>query len=136
MDGFRSIGELAGVVMQRIEMQMDRQGGAVTLNDPAAAATCVGGGAHVRIGTKGTPAETGAKSQGRNNVIRGEALGTARRVENDRANGSQTRPVLRLIDNRDGRAHAPRVSPLGARPSLVLVWSADHASIPVRRVTL
>lgn len=33
----------------------------------------------------------------------------------------QNRPVLAVVNSRNGRAHAPRVSPPGARPFLVLL---------------
>lgn len=43
-----------------------------------------------------------------------------------RAKG-ETPANLRVVSGRDGRAHAKRVAPLGARPSLVLIWNVDHS---------
>jgi len=107
---WRSIGELAGTVMQRVE-GMTEEGGAAMERAPAP-----GLRAESPMGMKGPGARQPPASCHR------EEYDTAR-------DEGESRPVLRLvIGSKDGRARpkASDLPPLGARPSLLLVWDADH----------
>lgn len=59
----------------------------------------------------------------------GSAVKRATRPAHTAEEGRTTPLRLKLVSVNDGCAHSPRPSPpVGARPSLILVWNADHAA--------